>query len=460
MFYTGQIGGGHNVLTDDMNLYEDLVASLAGEPMMDPTAELFANHSQLKTLLLPFTLNDTKVFFRKVGTPDSLSAEKLKDIMFNLNLDERFTVGLMTPDKKFPTANQLEDYGALRKPIYEKILKWKDDQNICVLQQDKMLLIITNQTSPVMVLTLLSILPFFLVLPTPTKYPFDPKMFYQIGQRNYPEWLKLFKAWADPIVPLARRLKIDSRITDIFSKYKDRTLIGLQKNVEQYRQQADQYLERWRQHLEKIDESIAQMRDYTLNGADLTTYAAYWKTKPQIWNIEPRTEDTFCITLRTPVFNYDLETVEALMKTPRTNFMNQNKRMRNFYRHIFINRDYELILSAALYINLVSGQVSTNDGATLPPDAMPNIHLHGLHCFGSAEAEIIRNVRSGNMEMVIEQLIACAGMLNFNEAPVQERMLSAIQSDSKYNRPCIREVATDRYLTPKKFMEECEREAD
>lgn len=126
--------------------------------------------------------------------------------------------------------------------------------------------------------------------------------------------------------------------------------------------------------------------------------------------------------------------------------------------NIFKHRTIKLLFEQKFSLNThycEPNRISRYDSITLKEGAMGlyNPHIHEYDCWGTHKSYIRDALRSSDYVQAYSQAVACISGLTLTDSPVMDKFMRYISDSGLYNKPCLFDVATGKYMTINQYKE-------
>ena len=266
-------------------------------------------------------------------------------------------------------------------------------------------------------------------------------------------------------------------IKSSFDKIKSVTL----KRIGDFTVYANDYLERYRKTLVDIDNENERLKTL-LNKTDKSTEEMLnvllkYQHKNIILDISDKNvlsnnNSKINIMLRTPLFNYNEDILNKMLKSPDRYGIDKD----SFFYILLKNTlkdgcNYEIIFTTPIAIDIANGstQIDTfriggttsrdsNEAARRCMSGLPNPHLGFYNCWGQNAPELIKLLNKNKFEEYMIALIATAGNLNLSDTTVVDRFKNLVNNIGASNKVIkfIKNKTTNELLSKAEFLKEIE----
>lgn len=269
--------------------------------------------------------------------------------------------------------------------------------------------------------------------------------------------------------------RIKMIVKSSFDKIKSTTF----KRIDDFTKYAADYLERYRKTLVDIDNENERLKTI-INKTDKSTdemlnVLLKYQHKNIILDISDKNvlsnnNSRINIMLRTPLFNYNEDILNKMLKSPDRYAIDKD----SFFYILLKNTlkegcNYEIVFTTPIAIDIANGSTQidifrisgitsrdSNEAARRCMNGLPNPHLGFFNCWGQNAPELIKLLNKNKFEEYMIALIATAGNLNLSDTTVVERFKHLVNNIGASNKVIkfIKNKTTNELLSKAEFLKE------
>lgn len=252
----------------------------------------------------------------------------------------------------------------------------------------------------------------------------------------------------------------EKMFTDFGGQFNGMLIKPLRSAVDHARREYDVAQERVREMFTKFQDANARLfyAEHGVTDGEHEFMQFIDGAKDNIVSIKARPGDEridFCI--RTFLTYWDDDVWEIFRKSD-SKFSRMNDWQKIMLDNIFKNRTIKLLIEQKFSLSThycEPNRISSYDSVTLKEGMMGlyNPHIHEYDCWGTHKGYIRDALKSSDYIQAYSQAVACISGLTLTDSPVMDKFMKYMNDTNLYNKPCLFDVATGKYMTINQYKE-------
>ncbi len=393
---------------------------------------------QHRLALSPLALNDihTSLYWERGNYPDiRAKLERTRQIPCLPN-QYRIFIGITTIDIISAFEQFKSDYSDAREYSIGLMETARHKIRVAIDKENHLVFVLTSRSTELsnLMRRMVSLLPvMFDIDLTQLQYPI-PDTLFKLLWKSYAEWHTAFSAW------FAQTNWIEqirtNRIKDSLISFQHTRIANVKRQVQKNKAALNDLLANYgKLHMQNVDlqNMLVGMQQGT---GDVSEQLRFIANVPNLYVFEP-TSDYLRIALATPAVNYDLALIRRIVVNPSstlnerirevydsTTKKTQRAAMRRLIELVFCEQKYVMYFNYACQINKTG--ISGIAIGELELLGLPNPHLAGYSCWGSAAPYVIKAYNEGDLVGCLQYVINAIANMNFADSTVVRKLITYV----------------------------------